>query len=78
MSKGSPAAAPAAAPSQKAAPAVPDALEGFPSKQVEVVTRSGVGSGGDMIGRQVIEAAKDFVPDPMIMMTKKGAASANV
>ena len=49
-----------------------------PTKTVEIVTHSGVGAGGDLIGRVIIEATQDLVPVPMVMQNKKGSAGSNV
>lgn len=49
-----------------------------PTKDVEIVTHSGVGAGGDLIGRAVIAAATDIVPVNMYMQNKKGSAGSNV
>ena len=49
-----------------------------PTKDVEIVTHSGVGAGGDLIGRAVIEASQSLVPENMFMQNKKGSAGSNV
>ncbi len=54
------------------------APEGFtPTHPVEIVTHSGVGGGGDLIGRAVIAATQEFVPQPMVMVNKQGGAGNN-
>ena len=56
-----------------------ETTEGWvPTKDVEIVTHSGVGAGGDLIGRAVIAAATDIVPVNMFMQNKKGSAGSNV
>lgn len=51
---------------QQAAPAASGSAaetDGWvPTKQVEIVTHSGVGAGGDLIGRAIIEATQGLVP----------------
>ena len=55
-----------------------NAADVFPIKVVEVVTHSGVGGGGDLISRQMIAAGQQFVPQPMVVVNKVGAASNNM
>lgn len=67
---------------QQAAPAASGSAaetDGWvPTKQVEIVTHSGVGAGGDLIGRAIIEATQGLVPQNMFMQNKKGSAGSNV
>ncbi|NBI77561.1 tripartite tricarboxylate transporter substrate binding protein [Anaerotruncus colihominis] len=49
-----------------------------PTKDVEIVTHSGVGSGGDVIGRAIIESCKGIVDANMFMQNKKGSAGSAV
>ena len=57
---------------QQAAPAASGSAaetEGWvPTKQVEIVTHSGVGAGGDLIGRAIIEATQGLVPQNMLSL----------
>ncbi len=53
-------------------------LNGFPNKPIEVVTHSGVGGGGDLLGRAIIAAAQRFVPQPMVMVNANGATGNNM
>lgn len=54
------------------------AAQGFPTRPIEIVTHSGVGGGGDVMGRQVIEVARDLFPQPLVMVNKAGAAGRNL
>ncbi len=49
-----------------------------PTKDVEIVTHSGVGSGGDVIGRAIIESCKGIVDANMFMQNKKGNAGSAI
>lgn len=49
-----------------------------PTKDVEIVTHSGVGSGGDVIGRAIIESCKGIVDANMFMQNKKGSAGSAI
>lgn len=71
-------AAPAASASSPAGDAQPAVAEWAPTKDVEIVTHSGVGSGGDVIGRAIIESCKGIVDANMFMQNKKGSAGSNV
>ncbi len=53
-------------------------LNGFPNKPIEIVTHSGVGGGGDMMGRAIIAAAQRFVPQPLVMVNANGATANNM
>lgn len=75
------------APTSSAAPAAPPAASGSdtapaagwaPTKDVEIVTHSGVGAGGDLIGRAIIESCNGLVSKNMFMQNKKGSAGSNV
>lgn len=54
------------------------AAEPFPSKPIEFVTQSSIGGGGDVMARQIIEATKDLVPQPMVVVNKPGAGGRNL
>lgn len=49
-----------------------------PEKAVEVVTQSSAGGGGDVLGRQMSEAIKGRVPQPLVIVNKAGAGGANL
>ncbi len=59
-------------------PGVVFAADSFPSKPIEFVTQSSVGGGGDVVARQIIEATKDLVPQPMVVVNKPGAGGRNL
>jgi tripartite-type tricarboxylate transporter receptor subunit TctC len=50
----------------------------YPSRPIEMVTQSSIGGGGDLMARQIIEASKDLIPQPMIVINKPGAGGRNL
>ncbi|HEX7125324.1 MAG TPA: tripartite tricarboxylate transporter substrate binding protein [Thermodesulfobacteriota bacterium] len=60
------------------APGLVRAAEPYPSKPIEFVTQSSVGGGGDVMARQIIEATKDLIPQPMVVVNKPGAGGRNL
>lgn len=52
--------------------------DAFPSRPIEFVTQSSIGGGGDVMARQIIEATKDLVPQPMVVVNKPGAGGRNL
>jgi tripartite-type tricarboxylate transporter receptor subunit TctC len=50
----------------------------YPSRPIEIVTQSSIGGGGDIVARQIIEAAKDLIPQPMVVVNKPGAGGRNL
>lgn len=68
----------AAALAALAAMAMPAFAETFPSKPIEFVTQSSVGGGGDVLARQLGEAARDYIGQPMVVTNKPGAGGRNL
>jgi tripartite-type tricarboxylate transporter receptor subunit TctC len=54
------------------------AAEEFPTRAIEFVTQSSPGGGGDVVARQLIEAAKDQFSQPMVVVNKPGAGGRNL
>jgi tripartite-type tricarboxylate transporter receptor subunit TctC len=52
--------------------------QSYPSRAIEIVTQSSVGGGGDVLARQMIEATKDLIPQPMVVINKPGAGGRNL
>jgi tripartite-type tricarboxylate transporter receptor subunit TctC len=50
----------------------------YPSRPIEMVTQSSIGGGGDLMARQIIEASKDLIPQPMVVINKPGAGGRNL
>jgi putative tricarboxylic transport membrane protein len=50
----------------------------YPSRPIEMVTQSSIGGGGDLMARQIIEASKDLIPQPMAVINKPGAGGRNL
>jgi tripartite-type tricarboxylate transporter receptor subunit TctC len=50
----------------------------YPSRPIEMVTQSSIGGGGDLMARQIIEASKDLIPQPMVVTNKPGAGGRNL
>lgn len=50
----------------------------FPSRPIEFVTQSSVGGGGDILARQLAEAAREFIGQPMVIVNKPGAGGRNL
>ena len=51
---------------------------GYPEREIEFVTQSSVGGGGDVVARQLIEYSKKSVGKPMIVTNKPGAGGKNI
>ena len=51
---------------------------GYPEREIEFVTQSSVGGGGDVVARQLIEFSKKSVGVPMIVTNKPGAGGKNI
>ncbi len=60
------------------APGSARAADPFPTKPIEFVTQSSIGGGGDVMARQIIEATKDLIPQPMVVVNKPGAGGRNL
>lgn len=58
--------------------AMPAFAETFPSKPIEFVTQSSVGGGGDVLARQLGEASREFIGQPMVVTNKPGAGGRNL
>ena len=52
--------------------------QAYPSRPIEMVTQSSIGGGGDLMARQIIQASKDLIPQPMIVINKPGAGGRNL
>jgi tripartite-type tricarboxylate transporter receptor subunit TctC len=52
--------------------------QNYPSRPIEMVSQSSVGGGGDLMARQIIEASKDLIPQPMVVINKPGAGGRNL
>lgn len=51
---------------------------GYPEREIEFVTQSSVGGGGDVVARQLIEYSRKLVGKPMIVTNKPGAGGKNI
>lgn len=58
--------------------AAPALAETYPSRPIEFVTQSSVGGGGDVLARQLGEAAREFIGQPMVVTNKPGAGGRNL
>lgn len=56
----------------------PLSAETFPSRPIEFVTQSSVGGGGDVVARQLAEASREFIGQPMVVTNKPGAGGRNL
>lgn len=50
----------------------------YPEREIEFVTQSSVGGGGDVVARQLIEFSKKSVGKPMIVTNKPGGGGKNM
>jgi putative tricarboxylic transport membrane protein len=50
----------------------------FPGRPIEFVTQSSVGGGGDILARQLAEAAREYIGQPMVVVNKPGAGGRNL